>query len=58
MKDFSQLIIKMERLRKEMYRLAAEKGLAHKDVVRVSQKLDVYLNEYNKLRFAGNGRAG
>ncbi|MEG6617557.1 aspartyl-phosphate phosphatase Spo0E family protein [Peptococcaceae bacterium 1198_IL3148] len=53
MKDFAQLLIKIEKMRSEMHQLANEKGIAHKDVVEVSQLLDNLLNEYYKIKRQG-----
>lgn len=50
MKNFAQLLIKIEKLRSEMHQLAAEKGLNHIEVVQVSQQLDNLLNEYYEIK--------
>ncbi|WP_347553007.1 aspartyl-phosphate phosphatase Spo0E family protein (plasmid) [Pseudalkalibacillus hwajinpoensis] len=40
----NELIVEIERLRGEMVRTAKNRGLSSKDVLIVSQELDVFLN--------------
>lgn len=47
------IIRKIEELRLELNKLSANKCLADREVVRISQKLDEALNEYNQLRSQG-----
>ncbi|MDP2858298.1 MAG: aspartyl-phosphate phosphatase Spo0E family protein [Bacillota bacterium] len=42
-------LVKLERLKVEMERLVAEKGIDHPDVLALSQQADEALNEYNRL---------
>lgn len=43
-----KILAKIDKLKKEMYDLMDEYGLAHPLTVAKSQELDVVLNEYNK----------
>ncbi|AND83521.1 Spo0E family sporulation regulatory protein-aspartic acid phosphatase [Clostridium tyrobutyricum] len=50
MKGIEEVLLEIEKLRSELYRLINSKGnLMDKDVVKVSQELDRVLNEYRKL---------
>lgn len=43
-----ELFIKIEALRQIMHQVALEKGISHPDVLSISQKLDIVLNELYK----------
>ena len=43
------VLVRLERLKVEMERLVAEKGVDHPDVLTLSQQADEALNEYNRL---------
>lgn len=42
----NELLIKIELLRDEMYDLGLMKGIGHHDVLLISQKLDLLINEF------------
>lgn len=42
---------KIEYLRQKMHEVALEKGIAHPDVLHISQKLDDIINEFYKMSF-------
>jgi len=44
-----EILSQIEFLRQEMHEVAMEKGIAHPDVLYISQKLDAILNECYKL---------
>jgi len=48
-----QVIKDVEVLREKMHKIALAKGISHPEVLEISQKLDLKLNEYNRMR-AGN----
>ncbi|MNJ65067.1 Spo0E like sporulation regulatory protein [compost metagenome] len=48
------IIRKIEELRLELNKLSANKRLADREVIRISQQLDEALNEYNQLRSQGH----
>lgn len=37
---------KIELIRSIMHKVALEKGISHPDVLRISQKLDILINQY------------
>jgi len=41
----------IEEIRKELNQLANRKALTHPEVIKLSQKLDQLLNEYQNLQF-------
>jgi hypothetical protein len=45
------LLIRLERLRKQMNELAKCKGLSHHEVLRVSQEIDQLHNRINELSY-------
>ena len=45
----NQLIISIEKLRREIIEMAAKKGFLHKEVQHKSQELDKLLNKYNNI---------
>lgn len=48
--DKAKLQLRMiEKIRMEMYSLAAKHGLSSSEVIAASQKLDRALNEYNRM---------
>lgn len=50
MKDKGKILLEIEKLRNELYRLIDSKeDLMNKDVVKASQILDKALNEYRRL---------
>ncbi|MEG6616992.1 aspartyl-phosphate phosphatase Spo0E family protein [Peptococcaceae bacterium 1198_IL3148] len=51
MKEYAQLLIKIEKVRSKMHRLATEKGINHQHVLQVSQQLDNLLNQYNQIKY-------
>ena len=44
-----ELIISIEKLRREIIEMAAKKGFLHKEVQHKSQELDKLLNKYNNI---------
>lgn len=50
MKDVEKILLEIEKLRSELYRLIDSKGNLHnKEILNMSQKLDLIINEYNDL---------
>lgn len=47
----TELLDRIEELRNQMNQVAAEKGLAHKEVLLISQEIDSLLNQLNKLNY-------
>lgn len=46
-----EIFNRIELLRQMMHEKALEKGISHPEVLKISQKLDVVLNECYKLSF-------
>ena len=46
-----ELLISIEKLRKEMNDLVIKRGFLHKKILNKSQELDKLLNKYNKENF-------
>lgn len=44
-----QIIKAVEILREKMHKVALVKGIAHPEVLKISQRLDLKLNEYNRM---------
>jgi hypothetical protein len=50
-----ELVAKIEELRQQMIQLAEEKSLTDPEVCKISQHLDIYINEYIKLSRRSHG---
>lgn len=48
--EINEIWVEIERLREYLYDVASKKGMQSPETIRVSQRLDDRLNEYNYLR--------
>lgn len=53
-----QIIKDIEVLREKMHKAALAKGISHPEVLKISQRLDLKLNEYNRMINLGRALSG
>ncbi|MBU5595283.1 aspartyl-phosphate phosphatase Spo0E family protein [Amphibacillus sp. MSJ-3] len=52
--DLSDLLIKIEQLRRSMIEVAVDKGFSSNESIEISRELDDLLNKYEKIKELNN----